>query len=172
MAALGVLAAAILASCRSGPGEQTTPAPAAPAPAMAERRSLPAPEYLSADARLLLGERMQRHGYDMTNLLWAMVFLENEVVAEIAEAIATEPSITEQSGETPDALDQLLPQRFFELQRQLTSEARALATIARKSPMDTEGVSAAFGKLSRTCVSCHSTYLYGDAAAVASDEGK
>lgn len=176
-APLAVLAALALTSqvaCRSATGAAPTVAPATNekggtptrgAPGRPDKR-LPSPEYLPPEARLLLSDRMQRHGFDMTNLMWAMLFLENDVVAEIADGIAAGPWLVEPEPGEDDQLNALLPRRFFELQGHLLDQAKALAAAARAKPANAQAVGRAFGALSETCVTCHATYLYGDATVV------
>ncbi|MCC7383182.1 MAG: cytochrome c [Deltaproteobacteria bacterium] len=174
---LPALALTSLLACRSATGAAPTVvapatnekggggAPARGAPGRPDKR-LPSPEYLPPEARLLLSDRMQRHGFDMTNLMWAMLFLENDVVAEIADGIAAGPWLVEPEPGEDDQLNALLPRRFFELQGQLAEQAKALAAAARAKPANAQAVGRAFGALSETCVTCHATYLYGDAKVV------
>src|SRR5688572_18175557 len=59
-----------------------------PSAAPETRTQLPPSEYLSNEARLLLSERMERHGLDLTNLMWAMLLLDNEGAAHNADKIS------------------------------------------------------------------------------------
>ncbi len=125
---------------------------------------LAAPQYLSNDARLMLSDRMQRHGRDLTNLMWSMLFLENDAVARDAEMVAATGWIANPSDR---ALLESLPASFFDLQRDLAERARIVAQMARQSSLDHWAMTRAFASLSETCVRCHSIYLYGDSGNVA-----
>lgn len=115
-------------------------------------------DVLSPVARGIVSTRMEQHAQSMTDLLWAVVFLENTEAAAIADGIAEEPRIarpTNQSSKTE--LSQTIPERFFELQDRLHDDARALSKAARSG--DDAAIAKAFGKLNESCVACHSTYL-------------
>jgi hypothetical protein len=127
------------------------PATAPPAPI----RSEPIPIEL----RLLLDERMQRHGYDLTHLLWSMLLLEDEASAGFAQAIAEDTTLSGLDGPT----EAQLPRRFLELELELRTRAKALARAVRSTERDSRAVSEAFAELSRTCIQCHSTYLADEA---------
>lgn len=137
---------------------------AEPKPVIAQQVpvKLAAPGHLPLDARILLSDRMQQHGYELTNLMWAMLFLENGEVAGRADWIASSSWIADPSAAEDRALMESLPQRFFDLQNDLVERARVVAKIARAEPQDSAALVQAFGNLYETCVRCHSIYLYGD----------
>lgn len=115
-------------------------------------------DVLSPVARGLVSTRMEQHAQDMTDLLWAVVFLENTEAAAIADGIAEQPRIarpTKQSAR--DDVNQTIPDRFFQLQDRLHDDARALSKAAKGG--DDVAIAKAFGKLNESCVTCHSTYL-------------
>jgi Cytochrome C' len=107
-------------------------------------------------ARTLLHERMQRHGADVNRLLTAVILLRYDETAEVAETIASEPRLSRPVPNGENDLNALLPENFFRLQDQLRDRARAVARAAEKH--DDAKLAPAFGKLTETCVSCHSVY--------------
>ena len=122
-----------------------------------DRPRLAAPDYLPELARSVLRERMQRHGDQMMRLLLAVTFLQHEVAAATAKDIAGEPRLVRPLPGGADDLNRLLPERFFVLQDQLRKEASDLEAAA-KARNDAK-MAAAFGRVSQTCVACHSAYL-------------
>jgi hypothetical protein len=121
------------------------------------RKGLGAPGYLSPLARGLLKRRMARHGQDMLALTQAVIFLDHESTQRLATVIAEEPRLTRPIAGGEDDLNAALPERFFVLQDELRSRAKALAEVSRGT--DNDSLAARFGELTQTCVSCHSTYL-------------
>jgi hypothetical protein len=119
---------------------------------------LPQPDYLPDLARKLLRERMSRHGDDMQQLLMAVTLLERERVKAIATDIANEPRLVRPMPGDEDALNAALPAQLFVLQDELRLRAKALATAADK-PND-PALATSFGRLTETCVACHSAFLY------------
>ena len=100
---------------------------------------------------------MQRHGENMENLMWAALMLDYESAATISAWIDREPRISRPTGSS-DTLNEAFPERFFELQDALHEAARDLADAAESR--DDPKMATAYGKLSNTCVSCHSIYLH------------
>jgi hypothetical protein len=129
-------------------------APARP-PARPELH-LPPPDYLPPQARGRLRARMGRHGAQMSGLMRAVVLLDHETTARLAQQIADEEMIGRGAGGDWPAL---LPDRFFELQDGLRDQAAQLAGHA--SARDSAGAGAAAGRLLETCVGCHAAYLAG-----------
>lgn len=128
----------------------------APAPP-AVRKGLEAPGYLTPLARGILKRRMGRHGRDMLALTQAVIFLDRETTQRLAQVIAEEPRLTRPIAGGADDLNTALPERFFVLQDELRSRAKALVEVSRTK--DDASLAARFGELTQTCVSCHSTYL-------------
>ncbi len=124
-----------------------------------QRYKLATPSYLPELAREFLRRRMQRHGRDMQELLFAVVLLQREVARDTATRIAEEPRLArpEVSDGDDNVLNKALPPRFFVLQDELRDRAKKLADAARRS--DDKALSSAWSKLSETCISCHSVYL-------------
>ncbi len=126
-------------------------------PAPTVKKSLEAPAYLSPLARQLLKTRMQRHGADTLALLQAVLLLDHPTTQRLATELAAEPRLTRPIAGGEDDLNAALPERFFVLQDELRSRALDLAE-ASKQPDNTK-LSERLGELTRTCVSCHATYL-------------
>jgi len=120
-------------------------------------RKLPAPEHLPESARALLTERMIDHGNDMSDLLWATLFLDDASVQDIAEHIRTSPRFARPISGDATELNTLLSEEFFALQDELVARADDLAESADRR--DPEAMAAAYGALTQTCVRCHSVYL-------------
>lgn len=130
------------------------PPPCAPAKAV---RKLPAPAHIPEVARRLLSERMATHGQDMSDLVWAMLFVDNNSVAEIAENIASQPRLARPTTNDATELASRLPSSFFDLQDELVTSAERLSKEARAKNVANMGD--AYGALTATCVRCHAAYL-------------
>jgi cytochrome c556 len=124
--------------------------------ASADERHLPAPP-LSLTARAIIHQKMANHSKQMTELVWAVVFLDYEQAARQASAIAAEPRFARPITGDATELNTVLPPRFFDLQDQLRLRARTLEAIARTR--DPNATARAFGALADSCVSCHAVYL-------------
>lgn len=147
IATLAVLA--ITVACAGGDEARRAEPPPPPRRALVRRE--PLPEL----ARELLKKRMGRHGKDLERLTAAAVALDYDDAAASADAIAHEPRISRPEAML-DTANSLFPERFFELQDVLLVEAAALGAAARAR--DAEETSAAYGRLSATCVACHAVY--------------
>ena len=122
-----------------------------------QHRKLPAPAHLPEAARGLLTERMLNHGDDMSDLMWATLFLDDQSVADIADHIRTMPRFARPLTGDATELNSLLPPEFFALQDQLVERAFELAENARHK--DAEAMAESYGALMQTCVRCHSVYM-------------
>jgi hypothetical protein len=116
------------------------------------------PDYLPKLARKLLRERMMRHGDQMSQLVIAVTLLQRERVRAIAGDIASEPRLVRPMPGDEDALNAALPNQLFVYQDELRLRTKALAAAADR-PND-PGLAQAFGKVTETCVSCHSAFLH------------
>ena len=116
------------------------------------------PDYLPKLARKLLRERMMRHGDQMTQLVIAVTLLQRDRVKAIATDIANEPRLVRPMPGEEDALNAALPNQLFVYQDELRLRTKALAAAADK-PND-PALASAFGKVTETCVACHSAFLY------------
>ena len=145
------LAALLLAALLALPTDSQPQQPGPPAD------TLGAPDYLSELARAMLSRRMARHGRDLTVLVNAVVLLQRGVVAQIATGIAVEPRIVRPLPGDMDELNSALPERFFALQDELRDRAKDVADAARNR--DDARLAESFGRLTETCVACHSAYL-------------
>jgi hypothetical protein len=133
----------------SEPARAKKPPPPAP--------SLPAPDYLSAEARATLRKKMARHGQAMTDLMLGVTLLQYEVAGAAAGRIVNEPRLSRPMPDGEDALTTLLPERFFTLQDEARSRAQAVREAAQKR--DDAALAQSFGQLMETCVGCHSVYV-------------
>ena len=120
-------------------------------------RKLHAPAHLPKAARGLLTERMMNHGDDMSDLMWATLFLDDQSVRDIADDIRTTPRFARPLSRDATELNSLLPREFFALQDQLVERATELAEAAERR--DAEAMAASYGALMQTCVRCHSVYM-------------
>ena len=121
----------------------------------AHESPLPQPASLPPAARQVLKAKMGRHDTQMRRLLAAVIVFDDDVVARVAGEMFDEPALARPV--TGDELNGLLPERFFVLQDDLRSRARALviATQQRNRAV----VADEFAALTRSCVSCHDVYL-------------
>lgn len=127
-------------------------------PSKTSKTSLPAPDYLPAEARATLRKKMTRHGQAMTDLMLGVMLLQYDAASAAASRIVNEPRIARpvpgEEGESE--LNALLPERFFVLQDEARNRAQAVQEAARKR--DDAALAESFGRLTETCVSCHSAY--------------
>ena len=135
---------------------------AAPSAKPLAERTLGAPKSLSLTARALLSRRMENHGFEMSNLLWATLLLDRATAADIAGSILAEPRLARPIDRSSHELNSQLPEAFFNLQDQLVAAAQRLQTVARNEEATPDDLAGAFGGLTRTCVNCHAVYLDGD----------
>jgi hypothetical protein len=117
---------------------------------------LAAPADLPPAVHAVLEKRMERHAAQMGELVSRLVVLDFDGAARVAGALYDEPTIARPLA--PDDLNQLLPDRFFALQDELKNQARWLVTAAARR--DPARLAEEFGKLTTTCVLCHSVYLH------------
>ena len=135
----------------SVPGLAAAPKPPVPA------QTLPAPAHVSAQTRQELKARMGQHGTSMQNLVRAVVLLDRPTIRVLATRIADEEIIA-RTASTREGPRPLLPPKFFTEQDDLGAIARQLAAAAVDGG-DDKTLADRFSALTRTCVSCHSTYL-------------
>jgi hypothetical protein len=116
------------------------------------KEHMPDPAGLPPAARRIIRERMEKHGSDMSTLLWAVLFLDYERTARLATSIAEQAQPLDRNAPELQSLVHL-----FEMQDQLRHRAATLAEAAA----DRSGVemSAAFKQVTETCVNCHYLYL-------------
>lgn len=138
----------------AGPADKPQPAPQQKQP---PARSLPQPDYLPEEARLVLQQKMERHGQDMVELMLSVTLLQYDVARETAHRIASEPRLVRPIAGGEGDVNALLPERFFVLQDE--ARLRAQAVRAAAAQKDDKALAEAYGRLTETCVSCHSAYL-------------
>ncbi len=129
-----------------------------------QQRSLPQPQHLSPTVRAVVAERMERHAFEMSNLMWAVLFLDRPIAAEIADTIVSEPRLARPLTKDASELNSALPEHFFALQDTLVQSARNLARVARAPDQDGAALSKAYGELTAVCVSCHAIFIADPAA--------
>lgn len=100
---------------------------------------------------------MQRHGEEMVRLVLAVTLLKRETAQALATDIANEPRLSRPLPGDEDDLNAALPERFFVLQDELRSRAKALATSTRGT--DDVATANSLGQMMQTCVACHSAFL-------------
>jgi hypothetical protein len=131
--------------------------PTPPKKASKPAASLPAPDYMPAGARAALRKKMARHGQAMTDLMLGVTLLQYDVASAAAGRIVNEPRLSRPVPGGDDELNSLLPERFFTLQDELRSRAQAVQDAAKKR--DDPVLAESFGRMTETCVGCHSAYL-------------
>jgi hypothetical protein len=132
---------------------------AAQPPATGAKKKLSSPRYISPAARMLLDQRMERHGEAAMRLAISVVLLEYEESGQVAKMLSEEATLARPKAGELDTLNAQLPARFFELQEELRARAGELADAAAKR--NDAAMATAYGKLTSACVSCHSVYLNG-----------
>jgi cytochrome c556 len=126
------------------------------APAYATEKHLATPP-LSSAAREIVHQKMADHSKGMTELVWAVVFLDFQQTAALAKSIATEPRLARPLTQDATELNSALSPRFFVLQDQLRARAQRLEAAARSR--DSAAMARAYGAIAETCVACHDAYL-------------
>lgn len=138
----------------AGAAEPTSPKK--PAKSSKPSTSLPAPDYLPPEARATLRKKMARHGQAMTDLMLGVTLLQYDAAGAAAGRIVNEPRLSRPVPGGEDELNALLPERFFALQDEARNRAQAVQEAAQKR--DDTALAESFGRLTETCVSCHSVY--------------
>ncbi|MFZ5469106.1 MAG: cytochrome c [Myxococcota bacterium] len=115
------------------------------------------PDYLPEPARMVVKKKMARHGQDVSELLFAVTLLRYDQAADAAMRIASEPRFVRPIVGGEGDLNAALPERFFVLQDEARTRAQALARAAKAK--DDRALAQSFGRLTETCVGCHSAYL-------------
>jgi hypothetical protein len=130
-------------------GEISTKGPGSP--------GLETPRYLPDLARALLHERMRGHADRLQRLTAAVVLLRYDEARVVASEVSAGPWLTRPTAAAPDALNSLLPPRFFDLQEALRQSADAVRVAAAER--DNAALAKGLARVTETCVSCHSAYL-------------
>jgi hypothetical protein len=136
------------------------PASPSPAPGAAAEPPVPEPiarEYVPATARALLHDRMSRHAADAEGLRTATLQLDYEAIDFHAGQIATEPRVARPGPGGLGTLNASIPESFYVEQDALRAAAVLLRDAARQR--DDARLTWAYGRVSRTCVSCHARFL-------------
>jgi cytochrome c556 len=131
---------------------------AAPPKAVPPAQRLPAPEHVTAQARQQLKARMGQHSVTMESLVRAVVLLDRPTIRVLATRIADE-EVVAKVAEGPEKGAPLLPAKFYTDQNALAVAGRQLAAAAVEGG-DDNLLAERFAAVTRTCVSCHSSYLH------------
>jgi hypothetical protein len=128
-----------------------------PSHSIAPGPELAVPERIPPAARAVIRSKMHRHAEQLTGLVMKVAVLDYDGVARGAGEIFDEPTLARPV--TGDELNGLLPERFFELQDALRSQARKVVDAAARR--DSAQLASGFGELTKTCITCHDVYLRG-----------
>ena len=139
-------------------GCQTVPATK---PVQRPPATLAAPSSLPETARVLISQRMENHGFEMSNLVWATLMFDRSSASRITQSILAEPRLARPLQRDSSELNSALPAAFFDLQDRWVEAARNLERVASDSASTPGQLGDAFGALTRTCVNCHAVYLDG-----------
>lgn len=132
------------------------PQPAQQAQAVATPTGPPPLDPLPVAVQGILRQRMTLHARDMNALVGAIMIVDYPNIAERADQIADDVSLSRPLSDDATELNSLVPEKFFEYQDQLRAEARKLAEAARaRNPRE---VASRYGRLSESCVRCHAQY--------------
>ena len=104
---------------------------------------------------------MGRHDTQMRRLVSAVIVLDDDAVARVAGEIFDEPALARPVA--GDELNGMLPARFFVLQDDLRSRARALVIATQQR--NRAALADEFAALTKSCVACHDAYLNESGAA-------
>jgi len=124
---------------------------------------LPEPASLPPAARQVIKSKMGRHDTQMRRLVSSVIVLDEDGVARVAGEIFDEPALARPVA--GDELNGMLPERFFVLQDDLKSRARALVIATQQH--NRVALADEFAALTKSCVACHDTYLNESGAAAA-----
>ena len=127
-------------------------------------RPLPAPEYLSPEARAELRARMGRHAGTLSGLVQALILLDRPAIRMLAGRIAEEENVARLNAPTKSGKPLPLPPQFFaelDALRETAQDLAAAAAQPRSGRDDDRELADRFAALARTCVGCHSVYLHG-----------
>lgn len=127
----------------------------------AHHDSLPEPASLPPAARQVIKSKMGRHDTQMRRLISAVIVLDDDDVARVAGEIFDEPALARPVA--GDELNGMLPERFFVLQDDLRSRARALVIATQQR--NRAALADEFAALTKSCVTCHDAYLNESGAA-------
>jgi hypothetical protein len=156
---VGILSAGFLFHASAAEPTKPTGSPSkTKAPEAKEGPRLPAPDYLPESARGLLRQKMERHGQDAKDLMFGVTLLQYDMARAAAQSISSEPRLVRPIAGGEDDLNALLPERFFVLQDEARTRAKAIAAAAEKR--DNKALAESYGRLMETCVSCHAAYLH------------
>jgi len=115
-------------------------------------------DALPPAARQAISRQMVEHASKLGTLLTAVLLLDHDQVRRYASDIASAPMVARPLPGEKDTVIAQIPKRFFELQDQLATQAKALSEAAGRH--DDAQMGAAFGKVTDTCVTCHAAFLW------------
>ncbi|MES1204711.1 MAG: hypothetical protein ABUS79_02125 [Pseudomonadota bacterium] len=124
--------------------------------AVATPKRKDAVEPLSPAVRAILKRRMVAHSRDMGDLVSAIMILDYPRIAERADGIVADLSLSRPVTQDATELNSSLPEKFYVHQDQIRIEAKGLSEAAKA--LDAYGVAEQYGRLSEGCVRCHADY--------------
>ena len=92
------------------------------------------------------------------DLMMAVTLLQYDVAKDAATRIEQEPRLTRPVAGGEGDVNAALPERFFVLQDELRTRTKQLREAATRR--DDQALATAYGRLTATCVECHSAYLH------------
>ncbi len=122
---------------------------------MPSRDLVPAGD-ISDGSRLYLARRMRDHGQTTTDLLFAVILLDNAGTQRIADRMAAVPSPGPHDAGNEERLEGEFPETFFDLEAELRASATRLSAAAAEG--DASAVAVQYSDLVGTCVDCHALF--------------
>jgi cytochrome c556 len=126
--------------------------------AVADKGGAPTAEAMPAAVRRAIAQRMVDHGARASALVQSALVLDYGLVEENAKAFAEAKQLGRPAPGEQNTLAAAVPSRFFDLQDQLKTQAKALSAAAHRH--DDTQMGHALGQTLQTCIACHSTYLW------------
>lgn len=122
---------------------------------MPSRNLVPAGD-ISDTSREYLARRMRDHGQTTTDLLFAVILLDNEGTQRIAGGMAKWNAPGAHEVQNEERLHSEFPETFFDLETSLRISAMSLSAAAAKG--DAGAVATQYSALVSTCVDCHALF--------------
>ena len=122
---------------------------------MASRNLVPAGDISDASREYLV-RRMRDHGQTTTDLLFAVLLLDNAGTQRIAGRMAKWNAPGPHEVQNEEQLHSEFPETFFDLETSLRVSAMTLSAAAAKG--DASAVATHYSALVGTCVECHALF--------------
>jgi hypothetical protein len=101
---------------------------------------------------------MRDHGQTATDLLFAVILLDNEGTQRIADRMAREPAPGPHDVRNEELLHREFPETFFDFETSLRASAMTLSAAAKQG--DAEAVAKQYSALVGTCVNSRNSTLH------------